>query len=331
MENAQFGMVGLGTMGRNFLLNVAQHGISSAGYDLDESKRKLLLEEGAGLPIGAAGSIEEFVGLLARPRNIMLLVPAGKIVDAVINDLLPHLEKDDLIIDGGNSHFVDTEQREQFLAEKGIEFMGVGVSGGEEGARHGASIMPGGKREFYDRVAPILQAVAAKVNGEPCVCYMGASSAGHFVKMVHNGIEYGLMQILAETYDFMHRVLKMSYEQMSDTFEAWNGTELNSFLVEITAEVLKKVDGETGRPLVEIILDKAAQKGTGKWTSQAAMDFGVPIPTIDSAVSMRQISAQKEVRGEISKKYPDFETDKKDAIVALDALKNALLSAFIVA
>jgi 6-phosphogluconate dehydrogenase len=309
MENAQFGMVGLGTMGRNFLLNVAQHGISSTGYDLDESKRKLLLEEGSGLPIEAAGSIEEFVGLLARPRNIMLLVPAGKIVDSVIGDLLPHLEKDDLIIDGGNSHFVDTEQREKFLAESGIEFMGVGVSGGEEGARHGASIMPGGRREFYDRVAPVFNAVAAKVNGEPCVCYMGASSAGHFVKMVHNGIEYGLMQILAETYDFMHRVLKMSYEQMSDTFEKWNGTELNSFLVEITAEVLKKVDGETGRPLVEIILDKAAQKGTGKWTSQAAMDFGVPIPTIDSAVAMRQISAQKETRILLAKKFGSLEMD----------------------
>jgi 6-phosphogluconate dehydrogenase len=303
MENAQFGMVGLGTMGRNFLLNVAEHGFSCVGYDLDESKRRLLHEEGAGLPIDSADNVFQFVQKLRRPRNIMLLVPAGNIVDSVIKDLLPHLEKDDLIIDGGNSHFLDTERREALLVENGIEFMGVGVSGGEEGARHGASIMPGGRREFYERVAPIFEAAAARVNGEPCVAYMGASSAGHFVKMVHNGIEYGLMQILAETYDFMSRVLKMDYGEMSRTFADWNNAELNSFLVEITAEVLRKADDKTGKPLVEMILDKAAQKGTGKWTSQAAMDLGVPVPTIDAAVSMRQISAQKEVRVLIAEKY----------------------------
>lgn len=303
MENAQFGMIGLGTMGRNFLLNVAEHGINCVGYDLDAEKRRLLHEEGKDLPVDSGENLAEFIGKLAVPRNIMLLVPAGKIVDAVINDLLPFLEKDDLIIDGGNSHYTDTEIREKFLTEKGIEFMGIGVSGGEEGARHGASIMPGGRKDFYDRIEPVLQAVSAKVNNEPCVAYMGAGSAGHFVKMVHNGIEYGLMQILAETYDFMFRVLKMNYKEMSDTFREWNNTELNSFLVEITAEVLRKRDDETGKPLVEMILDKAAQKGTGKWTSQAAMDFGVPIPTIDSAVSMRQISAQKEVRALIAKKY----------------------------
>jgi 6-phosphogluconate dehydrogenase len=303
MENAQFGMVGLGTMGRNFLLNVAQHGFSCVGYDLDAEKRRLLEEEGAGMPVAAAESLAEFVGKLQKPRNIMLLVPAGKIVDAAIADLLPLLEKDDLVIDGGNSHFLDTERREAILVEKGIEFMGVGVSGGEEGARHGASIMPGGRRDFYERIAPVLEAVAAKVGGEPCVAYMGAGSAGHFVKMVHNGIEYGLMQILAETYDFMRRVLKMDYAAMSETFRQWNDSELNSFLVEITAAVLRKVDAETGRPLVEMVLDKAAQKGTGKWTSQAAMDFGVPIPTIDGAVAMRQISAQKETRMLIAEKF----------------------------
>ena len=187
--------------------------------------------------------------------------------------------------------------------------MGVGVSGGEEGARHGASIMPGGNKESYAHVAPILEAASAKVNGEACVTYMGKGSAGHFVKMVHNGIEYGLMQILAETFDFMNRVLKMDYDEMSKTFGEWNNAELNSFLVEITAEVLKKADDKTGNPLVEMILDKAAQKGTGKWTSQAAMDFGVPIPTIDSAVSMRQISAQKEARIVIAKKYGDGEPE----------------------
>ena len=296
-------MVGLGTMGRNFLLNVADSGFTCVGYDLDAEKRKMLAEEGAGFPVASAASIEEFVGMLARPRNIMLLVPAGKIVDSVIEELLPYLEKDDLVIDGGNSHFLDTERRERFLTEKGIGFMGVGVSGGEAGARHGASIMPGGRREFYERVRPILETVAARVNGEPCVEYMGAGSAGHFVKMVHNGIEYGLMQILAETYDFMLRVLKMDYAEMSETFARWNDSELNSFLVEITADVLRKTDAETGRPLVEMILDKAAQKGTGKWTSQAAMDLGVPVPTIDAAVSMRQISAQKEVRRLIAEKF----------------------------
>ncbi len=303
MKNAQFGMIGLGTMGRNFLLNVAEHGFACAGYDLDAEKVALLNVEGADYTVEGLGDLSEFINALELPRKIMLLVPAGKIVDAVIGNLLPHLEQGDIIIDGGNSHFTDTETREKDLNSKGFEFLGVGVSGGEEGARHGASIMPGGKREAYEKVAPILEAASAKVNGEPCVAYMGAGSAGHFVKMVHNGIEYGLMQILAETYDFMFRVLKMNYAEMSDTFAKWNDTELNSFLVEITAEVLRKIDAETDQPLVEMILDKAAQKGTGKWTSQAAMDFGVPIPTIDSAVSMRQISAQKEVRVLVAEKY----------------------------
>ncbi|MEO7672642.1 MAG: NADP-dependent phosphogluconate dehydrogenase [Pyrinomonadaceae bacterium] len=303
MAKAQFGMVGLGTMGRNFLLNVAEHGFSSIGYNHHADKLALLLEEGKGLPVTGFDNLPDFIAGLETPRLIMLLVPAGDAVDSVITDLLPNLAKGDLIIDGGNSHFSDTERREAFLNEKGIEFLGVGVSGGEEGARHGASIMIGGKPAVYELVRPMLEAASAKVNGEPCAAYVGNGSAGHFVKMVHNGIEYGLMQILAETFDFMLRVLKMDYKQMSDTFAAWNGTELNSFLVEITAEVLRKVDAETGKPLVEMILDKAAQKGTGKWTSQAAMDLGVPIPTIDSAVSMRQISAQKETRLLIAKKY----------------------------
>lgn len=295
-------MIGLGTMGRNFLLNLAEQGIAGVGYDLDAGKRDLLMKEGESLPLQVGDDMADFVSRLASPRNIMLLVPAGPIVDSVINDLLPLIDESDLIIDGGNSHFTDTEIREKRLAEKGFGFMGIGISGGEEGARHGASIMPGGPREFYDRIEEALKAVAAKVNGSPCVTYIGPGSAGHFVKMVHNGIEYGLMEIIAETYDFMLRVLKMDYKQMSDTFGEWNGTELNSFLIEVTADVLAKVDADTGKPLVELVLDKAAQKGTGKWTSQAAMDFGVPIPTIDSAVSMRQISAQKETRILISRK-----------------------------
>lgn len=305
MKKAQFGMIGLGTMGRNFLLNVAEKGFSGVGYDLDAEKRRLLLEEGENFELQTAENLPEFLEKLESPRKIMILVPA-QVVDVVINDLLTKLDAGDIVIDGGNSHFPETERREKVLDEKNIEFLGVGVSGGEEGARHGASIMIGGKREVYAHVEKILEAASAKVNGEPCAAFVGKGSAGHFVKMVHNGIEYGLMQILAETYDFMLRVLKMDYAAMSRTFAHWNTSKLNSFLVEITAEVLRKTDKETGKPLVEMILDKAAQKGTGKWTSQAAMDFGVPIPTIDSAVSMRQISAQKEVRALIGKKFGSF-------------------------
>ncbi len=296
-------MIGLGTMGRNFLLNVAEKGFSSIGYNRHADKLNLLREEGKDYDVAGVDTLEKFIEGLETPHKIMLLVPAGSAVDSVINELLPHLEAGDLIIDGGNSHYADTERRETYLLEKGIKFLGVGVSGGSEGARHGASIMIGGEAEVYEMVRPILEAASAKVGGEPCAAHVGKSSSGHFVKMVHNGIEYGLMQILAETYDFMLRVLKMNYVQMSDTFGSWNESELNSFLVEITADVLKKVDAETGKPLVEVVLDKAAQKGTGKWTSQAAMDLGVPIPTIDSAVSMRQISAQKETRILIAKKF----------------------------
>ncbi len=293
MSQAHFGMIGLGTMGRNFLLNAADSGISGVGTDLEAPKRELLLKEGQGLPVTVGNDLTEFLSKLERPRNIMLLVPAGPIVDNVIRDLLPLIEPGDLIIDGGNSHFADTERREAELAEKGVGFMGVGVSGGEKGARHGASIMPGGGRENYDRVEKIFQAVAAKVNGEPCVAYMGRGSAGHFVKMVHNGIEYGMMQLIAETYDVMQSVLRMENTEMHRTFGEWNSGELNSFLIEITANVLRKVDPDTGKHLVSLILDTAGQKGTGKWTSQAAMDLGVPVPTIDAAVSMRQISARK--------------------------------------
>lgn len=323
-------MIGLGTMGRNFLLNIAEHGISGVGFDLDAGKRELLLKEGEGMPVDVGVDLADFLSKLESPRNIMLLVPAGKIVDSVISDLVPHLDADDLIIDGGNSHFTDTERREAELSAKNIGFMGIGVSGGEEGARHGASIMPGGRRDFYDRIETTLQAVSAKVNGDPCVAYMGASSAGHFVKMVHNGIEYGLMQIIAETYDFMQRVLKMDYAAMSKTFAEWNDGELNSFLVEITADVLRKTDPETGNPLVSMILDTAGQKGTGKWTSQAAMDFGVPIPTIDSAVSMRQISSQKAIRELVADKFKISNLNSETRSATLDDLKRSLTSAFII-
>lgn len=328
---AQIGMIGLGTMGRNFLLNIADSGIASVGYDLDPVKRELLIGEGRGFPVDAASSLEDLIAKLEKPRNIMLLVPAGPIVDSVIAQLIPLLGPDDLIIDGGNSHFSDTERREAALTAQNIGFMGMGVSGGEEGARHGASIMPGGRKEHYQRIEPILQTVAAKVNGEPCVAYMGTGSAGHFVKMVHNGIEYGMMQLLAETYDLMQRVMRMQYTEMGRTFAEWNGDELNSFLVEITADVLKKVDPETGKHLVSLILDTAGQKGTGKWTSQAAMDLGIPIPTIDSAVTMRQVSSQVALRGKLAAEYDGIRVsaDLSRSRTSIGELEDALVCAFV--
>ncbi len=331
MSKAHFGMIGLGTMGRNFLLNIAEQGIRGVGYDLDATKRDLLLQEGSGMPLETADSLADLIEKLESPRNIMLLVPAGPVVDKVIADLLPYLEADDLIIDGGNSHFTDTDRREAAVSANGVGFMGIGVSGGEEGARHGASIMPGGKREHYDRIERTLQAVSAKVNGEPCVAYMGAGSAGHFVKMVHNGIEYGMMQLLAETYDYMQRSLRMEYTEMHRTFTEWNAGDLNSFLVEITAQVLRKTDPDTGKPLVAMIHDTAGQKGTGKWTSQAAMDFGIPIPTIDSAVTMRQISSKKAIRKNFAAEYDGIRVsaDLSRARTSIGELEDALFCGFV--
>jgi 6-phosphogluconate dehydrogenase len=302
MSKAQFGMIGLGTMGRNFLLNVAEHGFTSIGYNKHRDKLDLLLAEGAGMPVKGVDNVADLVAGLEKPRRIMLLVPAGDAVDSVITDLLPHLDRADIVIDGGNSHFSDTERREAFLNEKGIEFLGVGVSGGEEGARHGASIMVGGKPEVYEHVRPIFEAASAKVGGEPCAAHVGRGSAGHFVKMVHNGIEYGLMELIAEAYDLLKRGYRMNDGEIADLFAEWDAGELNSFLIEITSIVLRKIDEETGKPLVEMILDTAGQKGTGKWTSQVAMDLGVPVPTIDSAVTMRQISARKPERVAAAKK-----------------------------
>ena len=319
MPQAQFGMIGLGTMGRNFLLNVAEQGFACVGYDLDDRKRELLLEEGSAFNITAASDVAAFVAALEKPRKIMLLVPAGPIVDSVINDLLPRLDEGDIVIDGGNSHFSDTERREELLAQSKIAFLGVGVSGGEEGARHGASIMVGGRQEVYEHVLPVFEAASAKVNGEPCAAHVGNGSAGHFVKMVHNGIEYGMMQLIAEAFDLLHRGFQITDDKAADLFAKWNEGDLNSFLVEITSIVLRKKD-EDGTPLVEKILDTAGQKGTGKWTSQAAMDFGVPIPTIDSAVSMRQISARKAERVTAAEKLGIVQDVQIDETLAPDTI-----------
>ncbi|HVF47219.1 MAG TPA: NADP-dependent phosphogluconate dehydrogenase [Pyrinomonadaceae bacterium] len=332
MDKAQFGMIGLGTMGRNFLLNVGEKGFSGIGYNRDPAKLQLLFDERQGFDLTGVSSLPEFVAGMALPRRVMLLVPAGPAVDSVIEELLPHLQLGDMIIDGGNSHFADTERREKYLTEKGIEFIGVGVSGGEEGARHGASIMIGGNPAIYEHVRPIFEAASAKVNGEPCAAHVGNSSAGHFVKMVHNGIEYGLMELICEAYDLLRNGYGMNGPEISALFREWDDGELNSFLIDITATVLSKKDSETGTPLVELILDTAGQKGTGKWTSQVALDLGVPIPTIDSSVTMRQLSARKENRVKAAAALGIVQTqalsDDRDTAVA--SVRKALHLAFIV-
>jgi 6-phosphogluconate dehydrogenase len=289
-QQYEIGMVGLGVMGRNLVLNIADHSFSVAGYDKDLKQVEALRRESQEREVRAATDITDFIGLLRRPRAVMLLVPAGAPVDSVIKDLLPHLDKGDLIIDAGNSYFKDTNVRTRNLVAKGIQFLGVGVSGGEEGARHGPSIMPGGPKEAYERVRPIFEAAAAKVNGDPCVTWLGPGSAGHFVKMVHNGIEYGVMQLLAETYDLMKHGLGLNDDQLRDVYGKWNNGELNGYLVEITSHIFSKQDEKTGKRLIDEILDVAKQNGTGLWTSQSAMELQVPVPTIDLAVAMRDLT-----------------------------------------
>jgi len=302
MESFDFGIVGLGVMGRNLLLNMADHDFAVAGLDLDEAKAKSLEQEAKdGQEVKATIVAEEFVKLIKKPRAIMLLVPAGKPVDGAIGSLLPFLEEGDIVIDGGNSYFPDTDRRFTELAEKKIHFFGMGISGGEKGARFGPSMMPGGDKNAYERLRPIFEAIAAKVDGEPCVTYLGSGSAGNYVKMVHNGIEYGIMQLISEVYDLMKRGLGLSDEKIQQTFTAWNKTELQSFLIEITGEVLAKFDEESGERLVNLISDWAKAKGTGKWTSQNAMDLQAPIPVIDAAVTMRDMSKLKPERVQAAK------------------------------
>jgi 6-phosphogluconate dehydrogenase len=299
----EIGMVGLGVMGRNLLLNMADHKFSVAGYDKDAAKVEALRQEGKDRAVRGATDVKEFIGLLRRPRAVMMLVPAGAPVDSVIKDLLPHLEKGDLIIDAGNSYFKDTDLRARTLTTKGIQFLGVGVSGGEEGARHGASIMPGGPKDAYERVRPALEAAAAKVKDDPCVTWMGPGSAGHFVKMVHNGIEYGIMQLIAETYDLIKRGWGMNDDEAHETYASWNKGELNGYLVEITSHIFAKQDEKSGQRLIDEIVGVAKQTGTGMWTSQSAMELQLPIPTIDLAVAMRDMSVFTKEREQASGIY----------------------------
>jgi 6-phosphogluconate dehydrogenase len=296
-QGCDIGLIGLGTMGRNFALNLADHGYAVAVYNRTTGKTKdFLATEVGSRTIKAGYNLKEFVGLLKRPRALILLVAAGDPVDAVIRELWPLLTPDDLIIDGGNSHFTDTNRRGKFLSGKNLRFMGMGISGGEAGARNGPSLMPGGSLEMYDRVAPILEAASAHVNGDPCVAYLGPGSAGHYVKMVHNGIEYGIMALIMETYDLLKRGLGLTPKDLTLIYDGWNRTELNSYLMEITARIFAKQDERTGNFLVDMILDKAKQKGTGMWTSWDAMDLQTGTPTIDVAVVMRALSGCKEER-----------------------------------
>lgn len=327
----EMGMVGLGIMGRNLLLNMADQGFAVAGYDKDPGTIEALRQESKEHDIHGAANIKEFIGLLRRPRAIIMLVPAGAPVDAVINDLLPHLDKGDLIIDAGNSYFKDTDVRARNLTTKGIHFLGVGVSGGEEGARHGPSIMPGGSPDAYERVRPVFEAVAARVNGEPCVTYLGPGSAGHFVKMVHNGIEYGVMQLLAETYDLMNRGLGLNNDELHDVYSGWNQGELNGYLLEITGHIFRQVDERTGKRLIDEILDVAHQKGTGMWTSQSAMELHVPIPIIDLAVAMRNLSVFDAQRERASVVLPrPMQRFAGDRAMFLEQLRRALHAGMII-
>lgn len=301
MKRQQIGVIGLAVMGKNLAMNIASKGYSVSVYNRSPEKTEEMLRETSGKNIVGTFSIEEFVNSLEKPRKILLMVKAGAATDTIIEQLKPFLVKGDILIDGGNTFFGDTQRRNKELSELGLHFIGTGVSGGEEGALLGPSIMPGGQKEAYELVAPIFKDISAKVNGEPCTTYIGPDGAGHYVKMVHNGIEYGDMQLISESYFMLKHVLGLSAEELHHVFFEWNQGELDSYLIEITADIFTKVDQETGKPLVDVILDTAGQKGTGKWTSKSALDLGVPLPLITESVFARFISAMKEERVEASK------------------------------
>lgn len=298
MQNEQYtlGMIGLGTMGCNLVLNMADNGIAVAGYDRDPLKPGQLEKAANGKKVKGFTEIAEFVKSLAVPRVIIMLVPAGKPVDAVVEELLPHVQPGDIIIDSGNSHYTDTAVRAAALQEKGYHFFGMGISGGETGARKGPSLMPGGDVEAYKYVKPVLEAIAAKVNGEPCVTYIGPGASGHFVKMVHNGIEYAMMQLIADTYEVLKKGLQFDNTQIHQLFKQWNEGRLQSFLLEITGDIFLYKENGADQLLLDSIKDQARAKGTGKWTSQVSMDLEVAIPGIDMAVAMRDLSKYKSLR-----------------------------------
>ena len=329
---ADIGIIGLAVMGQNLALNMDDHGFTVAVFNRTEEKvDHFLANEAQGTNIIAAHSLEELIGALKKPRRVMLMVKAGPPVDGMIEKLTPLMEPGDIIIDGGNSHYPDSTRRTQELAERGLLFIGAGVSGGEIGARYGPSIMPGGSPEAWPYVKPIFQAIAAKVaDGSPCCDWVGEQGAGHFVKMVHNGIEYGDMQLVSEAYDLMRHALRMSLEDISEVFSVWNAGQLNSYLLEITADILRFKD-EDGAPLLDKILDAAGQKGTGKWAAVAALDYGIPLTLIGEAVFARDLSALKAERvaasAELGSPVPFFEGDQAAFV---DELGHALYASKIV-
>jgi len=322
MTKQQVGVIGLAVMGKNLAFNIESCGYSVSVYNRSPEKTEQMLKESDDKNIVATYSIEELVNSLEKPRKILLMVQAGPATDGVIESLLPHLDKDDILIDGGNTNFRDTQRRSEELEAKGINFIGTGVSGGEEGALTGPSMMPGGPKEAHELVRPMLEAISAKVDGDPCTTYIGPDGAGHYVKMVHNGIEYGDMQLISEAYFILKHVLGLDANELHEVFKEWNEGELDSYLIEITADIFSKTDEETGKPIVDVILDTAGQKGTGKWTSQSALDLGIPLPIITESVFARFISAMKEERVNASKVLsgPEvklYEGDKKELIEAV--------------
>ncbi|OAS13560.1 NADP-dependent phosphogluconate dehydrogenase [Paenibacillus oryzisoli] len=326
MSKQQIGVVGLAVMGKNLALNIESRGFTVSVFNRSAEKTKELLSEAPGKQLVGTYTIEEFVQSLEVPRKILIMVKAGGPTDDTINQLLPHLDKGDILIDGGNAFFPDTQRRNKELEAHGIRFVGTGVSGGEEGALKGPSIMPGGQEDAYKLVEPILTAISAKVGEDACCTYIGPDGAGHYVKMVHNGIEYGDMQLICEAYQLLKDVLNVSTEELHEIFTEWNNGELDSYLIEITRDIFTKYDAETGKPMVDVILDSAGQKGTGKWTSQSALDLGVPLSIITESVFSRFISAMKEERVAASKvlKGPDAPAFTGDRKAFIEAVRQAL-------
>ncbi len=332
-NQCDIGLIGLAVMGENLVLNMESKGFSVAVFNrTTEVTDKFAAGRGRNKNIQPTRTMEEFVRALKRPRKAMIMVKAGAPVDAVINQLAPLLEKGDVIIDGGNSLFTDTQRRGKELEQSGIHFVGCGVSGGEEGALKGPSLMPGGSRESWEIIAPIFRKIAAQVEGEPCCRYMGPDGAGHYVKMVHNGIEYGDIQLICEAYAILKDIAGMDAPELAGTFAEWNKGELDSYLIEITSQIFRKIDPETGKPLVDVILDKAGQKGTGIWTLQSAIKQSIVISTINAAVEARVISSRKEERVEASKILPQPKVEKfeGDRAHLVDAVRDALYASKIV-
>jgi 6-phosphogluconate dehydrogenase len=328
----EFGLVGLGVMGQSLALNIERNGFSIAVYNRHvEKTHEYLQHRAAGKRIVGTSTLAELVAAVQRPRRILLMVKAGAVVDAVLEQLVPHLEQGDLVIDGGNSLFRDTERRQASLAEQGLRYVGMGVSGGEEGALNGPSLMPGGDSDSYELLEPMLTRIAAQVDSGPCVAHLGPGGAGHFVKMVHNGIEYGLMQIIAEAYDLLKHGYGLSAADLGRVFGEWNAGELDSFLMEVAARVVDFPDDQgTGRPLTEMILDRAGQKGTGKWTVMTALELGVPVPAISAAVSARLVSALRDERVQAAPMWKEeYHAYSGDRDTAVTQVREAVYGAWI--